>query len=116
VPEKKELQGRFDLAFTSTSFNTALPTAHPIPAAIEYFSRRPRGGAASSARATHITQRGKGPKTAPNPEHIPDRYRPLLAWYRDWCSAALKSAEGDAPLLSLAGSGKLLWADEDVDE
>ena len=69
------------------SFNTALPTAHPIPAAIEYFSRRPRGDACHSAR--------EGAKTVPNPEDIPDRYRPLLAWYRDWCSAALKSAEGE---------------------
>lgn len=46
-----------------------------------------RGDACHSAR--------EGAKTAPNPEDIPDRYRPLLAWYRDWCSAALKSAEGE---------------------
>jgi hypothetical protein len=58
----------------------------------------------------------EGAKTAPNAEDIPDRYRPLLAWYRDWCSASLKSAEGTDPLLSLAGSGKRLWADEHADE
>ena len=61
-----ERAGKEGIAGTvRTSFNTALPTAHPIPAAIEYFSRRPRGDAASSAGATHVTQRGKGPKLLP---------------------------------------------------
>jgi hypothetical protein len=58
----------------------------------------------------------EGAKMAPNPEDMPDRYRPLLAWYRKWCSASLKSAKGADPLLSLAGSGKRLWADEHADE
>jgi len=58
----------------------------------------------------------EGAKTTPAPEDIPERYRPLLAWYRDWCSCSLESAKGADPLLSLAGSGRRLWADEHADE
>jgi hypothetical protein len=47
---------------------------------------------------------------------MPHGYSGLLAWYRDWCSAALRSAPGKDPLLSLAGSGKRLWSDEHADE
>ena len=58
----------------------------------------------------------EGAKIAPTLEDMPDRYRPLLTWYRDWCSASLESAKGADPLLSLVGSGKRLWADEPADE
>jgi len=58
----------------------------------------------------------EGAKIAPNPEDIPDRYRTLLAWYREWCSVSLKAASEADPLLSLAGSGRHLWADEHADE
>jgi len=58
----------------------------------------------------------EGAKITPAPEDIPDRFRSLLAWYRDWCSALLGSAKGADALLSLVGSGKRLWADEHADE
>ena len=58
----------------------------------------------------------EGAKITPAPEGMPDRYRSLLVWYRGWCSASLQSTEGADPLLSLAGSGKRLWADEHADE
>ena len=58
----------------------------------------------------------EGAKSTPILEDLPDRYRPLLAWYRDWCSASLESAREADPLLSLVGSGRRLWADEHADE
>jgi hypothetical protein len=58
----------------------------------------------------------EGAKVTPNPEEIPDQYRGLLAWYREWCSGATRSASEVDPLLSLIGSGQLLWADERADE
>ncbi len=58
----------------------------------------------------------EGGKITPNPEDIPPGYRGLLSWYRDWCSAALRSAPRADPLLSLLGSGKDLWADEHANE
>lgn len=58
----------------------------------------------------------EGAKVTPNPEEMPDQYRGLLAWYREWCSGAARSAPEADPLLSLLGSGKDLWADEHADE
>ncbi|SRR5712692_2125509 len=58
----------------------------------------------------------EGAKITPNPEEMPYGYSGLLAWYRDWCSASLRSAPETDPLLSLAGSGKRLWSDEHADE
>ena len=58
----------------------------------------------------------EGAKITPNTEDIPAAYRGLLAWYRDWCSAAINCAPETDPLLSLAGSGKYLWADEHADD
>lgn len=57
----------------------------------------------------------EGAKVTPNPEDIPHEYQELLNWYRDWSSAALTSAPDRDPILSLAGSGKHLWADEHAD-
>ena len=58
----------------------------------------------------------EGAKITPNMEDIPSGYHGLLAWYRDWCSAAVNCAPETDPLLSLAGSGKHLWADEHADD
>ncbi len=58
----------------------------------------------------------EGGKITPNPEEMPYGYGGLLAWYRDWCSAAFSSASETDPLLSLAGSGKRLWSREHADE
>ncbi|MGH9430211.1 MAG: hypothetical protein ACRD3T_01575 [Terriglobia bacterium] len=57
----------------------------------------------------------EGAKIAPNLEDIPPGYGDLLGWYRDWCSAAARSLPKSDPLVALAGSGKLLWADEHAD-
>ena len=58
----------------------------------------------------------EGAKFVPSPEDMPERYRSLLSWYREWCSASLELARATDPLLSLVGSGKRLWADEPADE
>jgi hypothetical protein len=64
--------------------------------------------------AYHPTR--EGAKITPNLEDIPSGYAGLLTWYRDWCSAAVRSAPETDLLLSLLGSGKHLWADEPADE
>lgn len=58
----------------------------------------------------------EGSKITPQPHDIPEAYRDLLAWYRDWAAAAKRNAVDQDPLLALRGSGKLLWADEHADE
>lgn len=58
----------------------------------------------------------EGAKITPNPDDIPDGYRSLLVWYREWCSGAARSAPEVDPLLSLIGSGGQLWADEHADQ
>jgi hypothetical protein len=58
----------------------------------------------------------EGAKVTPNPDEIPPGYSPLLDWYRDWSSAALRSAPETDLFLSLVGSGKRLWSDEHADK
>lgn len=58
----------------------------------------------------------EGSKTVPETSDMPHGYAGLLSWYRGWCAAAAASARHADPLLSLAGSGKHLWADEHADE
>ncbi len=58
----------------------------------------------------------EGSKTVPDREDLPYGYSGLLTWYRDWCAAASSSALHSDPLLSLAGSGKELWASESADD
>ena len=58
-------------------------------------------------------------KTKPNPEQIPEAYRPLLDWYEGWIQEPAVVAPfnfEDDPLLRLRGSGKHIWADEHADE
>jgi hypothetical protein len=57
----------------------------------------------------------EGAKITPNPEDLPQDYRGLLAWYRDWCSTISRAAPEIDPLLDLAGSGRHLWEDEHTD-
>lgn len=54
----------------------------------------------------------EGAKITPNLEDLPEGYRPLLAWYRDWCSTIPRVAPESDSLLALAGSGKHLWKEE----
>ncbi len=58
----------------------------------------------------------EGSRTAPERSAMPYGYNGLLSWYRDWCAVAARSARDVDPLLSLAGSGKRLWADEHADD
>lgn len=58
----------------------------------------------------------EGAKTEPAIDDVPEPYRDLLDWYRDWSAKAADRAMEEDPLLSLRGSGKDLWADEHADE
>jgi hypothetical protein len=57
----------------------------------------------------------EGAKITPNVEDLPQGYRSLLIWYRDWCSLSRVAPESDS-LLALAGSGKHLWKEEHADD
>ena len=57
----------------------------------------------------------EGAKITPNPEDLPQGYRSLLIWYREWCSLPRVAPESDS-LLALAGSGKHVWDDEHADD
>jgi hypothetical protein len=54
-------------------------------------------------------------KTTPAGDDLPQGYTELLTWYAEWCAQATKRAVESDPLLSLAGSGKDLWAEEHAD-
>lgn len=58
----------------------------------------------------------EGAKLVPERDELPQRYRHLLDWYREWSAAGNKKRAEDDPLLALRGSGKQLWADEHADE
>ena len=58
----------------------------------------------------------EGAKITPQAEDIPEKYIGLLTWYQEWSSGAARSAPQTDPLLSLAGSGRHVWADEHADE
>ena len=58
----------------------------------------------------------EGYKSVPERGDLPAGYSGLLTWYLDWCTAASSSALHSDPLLSLAGSGKELWARESADD
>ena len=60
--------------------------------------------------------RRDGSKTIPAVAEIPERYRPLLQWHREWCKGQSRSPSRFAALLELEGSGKDLWADENGDD
>ncbi len=54
-------------------------------------------------------------KSIPSRNDIPHEYAELLEWYEGWCALAARRAVASDPLLSLAGSGKQLWANEHAD-
>jgi hypothetical protein len=58
----------------------------------------------------------EGSKTVPEREDLPEEYRGLLDWYRDWNSDSIGARIKNDPLLALGGDGKDLWADEPGDE
>lgn len=58
----------------------------------------------------------EGGKITPDASNMPEGYSDLLTWYEEWCQTMAKSELLRDPLLSLAGSGKQLWADEHADE
>ena len=55
-------------------------------------------------------------KITPSGEELPEGYRELLDWYRDWNRNRAQDVAKNDPLLSLRGSGKHIWADEHADE
>ena len=58
----------------------------------------------------------EGRKMVPPAEEIPEHYRDLLDWYRDWKTSSAGNQPEQDPLLALRGSGRKLWADEHADE
>jgi hypothetical protein len=60
--------------------------------------------------------RRDGSKTTPLPTDIPERYRPLLDWYRTWCKSRSRGTSRFGALLALEGSGKSIWSDENADD
>ncbi len=57
-----------------------------------------------------------GSKIVPVEAEIPEKFRHLLTWHRDWCGGRSgRSSQFDA-LLALEGSGKEIWNDEHADE
>ncbi|HEX4064810.1 MAG TPA: hypothetical protein VHZ09_02215 [Acidobacteriaceae bacterium] len=61
---------------------------------------------------------GRTGKVTPNPEDIPAKYHPLLAWYAKWSRPASGRAANrpQDPLLALRGSGRRLWKDQHADD
>jgi hypothetical protein len=60
--------------------------------------------------------RRNGSKTVPAAADIPEQYRPLLQWHREWCKGRSQVSSRFAALLALEGSGKDLWSNENADE
>jgi hypothetical protein len=60
--------------------------------------------------------RRDGSKTAPAATEIPEQYRSLLDWYKEWCKSRSQGSSRFAALLALEGSGKDLWGGENADE
>ena len=58
----------------------------------------------------------EGSKTHPAPDNLPEKYRNLLDWYKDWENSAASNRFDSDPILKLVGAGKHLWRDEDADE
>jgi hypothetical protein len=54
-------------------------------------------------------------KSTPAASDLPNGYAGLLRWYEEWCALATNHAAENDPLLSLAGSGRKLWAEEHAD-
>lgn len=57
----------------------------------------------------------EGGRITPRAADLPYGYSGLLQWYQEWSQTAVKSKSINDELLSLAGSGRELWADEHAD-
>jgi hypothetical protein len=57
-----------------------------------------------------------GSKIIPAAADIPEQYRLLLQWHREWCRGQSRSSSRFAALLELEGSGRNLWGDESADD
>jgi len=57
-----------------------------------------------------------GSKIVPLAADIPEKYRHLLQWHRDWCRGRSQLTSRFNSLLALEGSGRDLWAGEHTDE
>jgi hypothetical protein len=58
----------------------------------------------------------EGGKVTPSLEDLPNRFRKLLDWYREWSALTVGRAAEQDPLLQLRGSGRRLWAKEHADD
>ncbi len=57
-----------------------------------------------------------GAKITPAREDLPEQYRELIDWYKQWSERAARNASKVDPLLELVGSGRDLWAREHADD
>lgn len=58
----------------------------------------------------------EGSKTVPRADELPEKYRPLLAWYEQWSRSQARARSRFDGLLRLRGSGRDLWAREHADD
>jgi hypothetical protein len=56
----------------------------------------------------------EGGKTVPELADIPEKYHPLLLWYREDYDRSART--GEHPILALCGLGKEIWTGVDPDE
>jgi len=57
----------------------------------------------------------EGTKVTPEKEDLPERYRSLIDWYREWSHATTRTRRED-PLRSMRVAGKGLWTGVDPDD
>lgn len=60
--------------------------------------------------------RRDGAKVVPVAGEIPEKYRHLIQWHREWCKGQSRVSSRFDSLLALEGSGKDLWKDEHADD
>jgi|SRR5580658_825541 hypothetical protein len=60
--------------------------------------------------------RRDGAKVVPLAAEIPERYRHLIQWHKEWCKGQSRGSSRFDSLLALEGSGKDLWRDEHADD
>lgn len=58
----------------------------------------------------------EGSKTVPQTSDIPEKYRPLLQWHRQWCHGRSRGSSRFGALLALEGTGRNIWKDEHADD
>jgi hypothetical protein len=58
----------------------------------------------------------EGSKIVPVRDDLPEQYRDLIDWYREWNASAGANREHEDPILGLVGAGKRLWAGESPDD